>query len=262
MKLSISNIAWDKSKDEVMYQYLADSGFDGIEIAPTRLVNENPYDNIEKSVEIARQMKEKYKLAVSSMQSIWFGRSESIFGTEDERERLITYTKKAVRYAESIGCRNLVFGCPKNRNMDDASKYGIAVDFFRGLGEYAGNHGVVIALEPNPVIYNTNFMNKTEDAIRFVKEINSKGLQINMDLGTVIWNNEDISEILEDINLIHHIHISEPNLVQIEERELHTKLKELLAVKGYDRYVSIEMKNYNDIDIVKQTINYVNGVMR
>ncbi len=83
-----------------------------------------------------------------------------------------------------------------------------------------------------------------------------------MDLGTIIWNGEDILKIFKDIRLIHHIHISEPNLVQIVKRELHTQLKDLLVRNEYDRYVSIEMKNFDDIDIVKRTIDYVNEVMR
>jgi sugar phosphate isomerase/epimerase len=261
MKLSISNIAWDKSKDEEMYQYLSDHGFNGLEIAPTRLVSESPYNNITKTFNITNGIKERYNLDISSMQSIWYGRTESIFGTDEDRKILYAYTEKAIKYAQSIDCKNLVFGCPRNRNLDDASKYGIAVDFFGRLGDCADHHGVVIALEPNPVIYNTNFMNRTEEAIRFVKEINSKGLQINLDLGTIIWNNEDIDDIFEDIGLIHHIHISEPNLVQIEKRELHIRLKEFLIQKNYKHYISIEMKNYNDIDIVKQTINYINEVM-
>lgn len=261
MKLSISNIAWGNEYDEEMYQYLVSNHFQGIEIAPTRLVANNPYDNIDSSKEIVNLLKEKYNLNISSMQSIWFGRHENIFGSDEERRLLIEHTKKAIHYARAIGSENLVFGCPKNRNMDDSSKYDVALEFFKELGDYANQYGVVIALEPNPVIYNTNFLNKTEEAIDFVRKINSKGLQINLDLGTVIWNNEDLDKVLDDIEMIHHIHISEPNLAQIEKRELHYKLKNILQKKEYGRYVSIEMKNLNDINIVKKTIDYINEVM-
>lgn len=50
-----------------------------------------------------------------SMQSIWYGRTEKLFGTEEERNLLLDYTKSAVDFAAAIGCKNLVFGCPKNR---------------------------------------------------------------------------------------------------------------------------------------------------
>lgn len=261
MKLSISNIAWDITQDEIMYEYLHKIGFDGIEIAPTRLVADNPYNNIALSVEKVKYIKEKYNLSISSMQSIWFGRTERIFGTKEERCSLINYTKKAVDYAAAIDCKNLVFGSPKNRIIDNPSMMDIAIEFFYKLGENAKANGVVIALEPNPEIYNTNFINKTNEAIQFVKKVNSKGLQVNMDLGTIIWNNEKINDIVDDIDLIHHIHISEPYLVPIEQRELHKQLSHLLNNK-YDRFVSVEMKKLDDLNTVKSTVNYVNEVMR
>ena len=37
MKLSISNIGWTAQNDNVMYELLAQKGFNGLEIAPTRI---------------------------------------------------------------------------------------------------------------------------------------------------------------------------------------------------------------------------------
>ena len=46
MKLSISNIAWSTEHDNTMYQFLKDNGFDGLEIAPTRIFPEKPYEHL------------------------------------------------------------------------------------------------------------------------------------------------------------------------------------------------------------------------
>ena len=262
MKLSISNIAWDDAHDEIIYEYLFKAGFTGIEIAPTRFCTIDPYYHLEQSISKAKYLIEKYGFSISSMQSIWFGRKEKIFGTQEDRDFLLKYTEKAIDYAEAIGCRNLVFGCPRNRYMDNPNKLDIAVDFFYKIGEYAKNHEVVVALEPNPVIYNTNFINTTEEALQFIRLINSKGLLVNMDLGTVIWNNENIVDIIKDINLLHHIHISEPNLVQIQTRSMHKQLKILLENNKYDKFISIEMAKLDDIDTLKNVIDYVSEVMR
>ena len=116
MKYSISNIAWSAEYDNEMYAFLKQQGIEGLEIAPTRLFT-NPYDNLELAHEYAWMLKNKYGLTVSSMQSIWYGIKESIFGTEEDRQFLIDYTKKAILFAESMGIKNLVFGCPRNRNM-------------------------------------------------------------------------------------------------------------------------------------------------
>ena len=105
MKYSISNIAWNETDDEIMYQYLNKVGFHAIEIAPTRFCNDNPYDNIDCSLNKAKILKEKYNLDIASMQSIWFGRNENIFNSEFEREVLFEYTKKAINYAAALDCK-------------------------------------------------------------------------------------------------------------------------------------------------------------
>ena len=45
MKLAISNIAWSKEYDEEMYEFLSKNGIEGLEIAPTRIFEKNPYMN-------------------------------------------------------------------------------------------------------------------------------------------------------------------------------------------------------------------------
>jgi sugar phosphate isomerase/epimerase len=197
------------------------------------------------------------------MQSIWFGRSESIFGSDEERGILIDYTKQAIDFAAAINCRNLVFGCPKNRNMPADADVKTAQNFFTELADYAASKNCAIALEPNPTLYGTNFINRTSEAIDFAKSINSAGFTVNLDSGTIIENNEsdEIFDLITDnVNLISHVHISEPNLVQIAKQKLHQDLAATLRKAGYDKFISIEMKNLGEIELVKETIKYIKEV--
>lgn len=256
MKLSISNIAWSKEYDEEMYAYLLNNKIEGIEIAPTRIIEERPYDHIAKADKFAKKLYNKYSLMISSMQSIWYGKKENIFN-ESDIEELFCYTKKAIDFAEKINCKNLVFGCPKNRNNLENRSEKYAMEFFNMIGEYAKNKNIVVSIEPNPIIYGTNFINYTYQAINFVKKVNSDGIKVNLDFGTIIENKENLKEIEKNIELINHIHISEPNLEIIKKREEHKELARILKEKNYNKYISIEMKNFNDIDCVKDTIQYV-----
>ena len=115
MKLSISNIGWSNENDVNVYELMKKYGYSGLEIAPTRIFPEAPYDKLKEAGVWVENFKKKYGLCVSSMQSIWFGRQEKIFGSKEERQILVEYTKKAIDFASVIGCRNLVFGCPRNR---------------------------------------------------------------------------------------------------------------------------------------------------
>lgn len=259
MKLSISNIAWSAEHDADMYEFLQHEGFTGLEIAPTRIFPSMPYENIPEAKDWAAQLKEIYGLSISSMQSIWYGRQEKVFGDTEERKVLVDYTRKACEFAQAIGCHNLVFGNPRNRETQDLDKdYPVAIDFFHTIGEIAAEHDTIIAIEPNPTIYNTHFINYTEQAVEMVEKANSKGLKVNYDLGTVIENQEDISYIHHMDAYVNHIHISEPYLAPIDFGHK-TYHKELVAyVKQHEEtYLSIEMGNKADVDKVKQIVLYL-----
>jgi sugar phosphate isomerase/epimerase len=264
MKLSISNIGWKKEYDETMYQFLKEEGYDGIEIAPTRIFPVCPYDHLKQAKEFSDYLLQNYSLEISSMQSIWYGKTERIFGEEKERNELIKYTKKAMDFASAASCRNLVFGCPRNRVMTEPkTQKETACDFFKELAEYAGKKGVVLALEANPPVYHTNFITDTKQAFEMVRNINLPGFLVNVDLGAMIINDEPVSILAENLPLIHHIHISEPELKLIERRRLHLELKEMLKTEGtYSGYVSIEMATRDSVDEVKETIRYIKGVFQ
>ncbi|SEK44669.1 Sugar phosphate isomerase/epimerase [Pseudobutyrivibrio ruminis] len=262
MHLSISNIGWTVENDNKVYEMMRENGFDGVEIAPTRIIPEAPYDHLSEVSNWKKELKNKYGFEVPSMQSIWFGRSEKLFGTEEEREALLSYTKKAIDFAETIGCKNLVFGCPRNRNFPENGNVDVAVSFFKELGDYAYAHNTVLAMEANPPIYNTNFVNTTAQAIDLIKQVDSKGFLLNLDMGTMIENNESIDVLKDNIRFINHVHVSEPGLKPIEKRNIHRELAQLLNEKGYDKYVSIEVGKQEDIEKLADMMEYVREIFR
>ncbi len=96
-------------------------------------------------------------------------------------------------------------------------------------------------MEANPPIYNTNFINDTISAIKLIEQVGSDGFKLNLDLGTVIQNGENLSELIGKVSVINHVHISEPGLKPVEERKLHSELRDILAKENYQGFVSIEM---------------------
>ena len=54
MKLSISNIGWLSKQDSRVYEMMKKYGFSGLEIAPTRIFPENPYDHLKEAGEWAK----------------------------------------------------------------------------------------------------------------------------------------------------------------------------------------------------------------
>ena len=262
MQLSISNIAWDSNIDIEIYSVLKEYGFCGLEIAPTRIFHTDPYEHINDALIWSRNLLTEYNLKISSMQSIWYGRKEMLFGSMDERKVLLEYTMKAIDFASTINCKNLVFGCPKNRFKPDKASFNIAIEFFKKIGDYAYDKGTVIGLEANPTIYNTNYINTTESAIETIKLVDSKGFKLNLDIGTMIQNDESLNILRENAGLINHVHISEPNLAYIENRQIHKDLIRLLKDNDYNGFISIEMAKRTNISDIKSSMSYLKSLVK
>lgn len=260
MKLSISNIGWNAEQDIRVYELMRKYGYSGLEIAPTRIFPDAPYDKIPEAGIWSREIKEEFGFSIPSMQSIWYGKQEKIFGSEEERQILIDYTKKAIDFAAAIKCKNLVFGCPRNRNLPENENPEKAIAFFKELGDYAVARGTAIGMEANPPIYNTNYINGTAEALDLIKKVDSAGFLLNLDVGTMIYNGEDIRELIGKVHCINHVHISEPGLKPIEERDLHKELKKVLVDGGYEGFVSIEMGKVEDISTIDSRLNYIRRI--
>ena len=258
MRLAASNIAWTAENDASVYQTLRSLGFTGLEIAPTRIFPNEPYavEHYANAMMFRQKIEREYGLHVVSMQSIWYGRQEKLFGSLEERESLMEYTKRAIEFAEVFQCPNLVFGSPKNRVRGTADIQ-IAYEFFHVLGDYAAAHGTVLAIEPNPVIYETDFLTRTDETIAFVEQINSKGLAVNLDVGTMVANGEPVELLMGKIKWIHHVHISEPFLNPIKERSVHSELSDTLRQTGYKGCVSLEAKCFAESEALEDALKYI-----
>jgi len=261
MKLSISNIAWQEEQDAAVYELMKKYGFTGLEIAPTRIFSQNPYEDLKKAKEWKEALYQKYGFTVPSMQSIWFGKTESIFGNEEDKKVLLDYTYKAIDFARTTDCKNLVFGCPRNRNVPEGANKEEAIPFFKELAKYALKNNTVIGMEANPPMYNTNFINDTMSAFALIDSVDSAGFKLNLDIGTMIANAEHADVIKDKVHLINHVHFSEPGLKRIEERKLHEEIIAHLQAGGYQGFVSVEMGKQDNLKDIETVMSYMQGLM-
>lgn len=266
LKLSASNLAWDITRDKAILQELKELGFRGLEIAPSKLFGDTPYEALAESKQYADYVHTDFGLSICSMQSIWYKRTENIFVSEDERKTLLDYTFKAIDFAANIGCKNLVFGCPKNRsipaNLTKKEAKKIFIDFLNKVNDYASQKDVFLSLEANPTIYNTNFLNTTSETAKLLKDANLSNIGLNLDFGAIIQNREKIEDFANLIPFIKHVHISEPFLATPKHRIKHKKLAELLEGSNYSGYVSLEMKEPENPKDLIYTLRYLKEVFQ
>lgn len=255
MKLAASNIGWAAGQDEQVWQWLAELGYQGLEIAPTRVFPQDPYDHLPGAALFAGVMQQKYGLCIPSMQSIWFGQAGSIFDAQQARQ-LADYTAAALEFAYACHCPSLVFGCPRNRNIPAGHTAAEADGFFAELAYLAARRGAVIALEANPPMYSTNFLNTTREAFALAKRLDRPGIGVNLDMGAMLANGERPSDFAADMQWVSHVHISEPGLAPIVPRPQHKELALLLGAVGYKGFVSVEMKAA-DPQTLRGSLEYV-----
>ena len=239
LRLSASNIGWSAEADGTVLPLMRELGYTGLEIAPTRLVGEMPYTKLEEASQSAIMLRNTYGLCIPSMQSIWYGQQGSLFDSADA-PRLADYTCRAVDFAVAVGCPSLVFGNPRQRFVPAGVDPDSAIPFFVQIADYAHTRGVSIALEANPPVYGTNFCNTSAEAFAFARRV--PHLAVNYDLGTLLTNGESLDILFENLDLVSHIHLSEPALAPIAPRPLHRELAHRLRKAGYAGFVSIEMK--------------------
>lgn len=266
IKLACSNLSWRTEDNDEVLALLKEKKFDGIELAPSKLFGN--FKLTKDHIAHIKRIKNIYNLPTISIQSMWFGLSHNIFRSNEDRNILLKRTKRLVLFADKIGCRNIVFGCPKNRNipeniLDQTNIYAeeIALEFFFKIGTYCKKHSTTLCLEANPTIYGTNFLNTTQECIDFANKLSISSIKTNLDLGTISYNNENLSKIETILKNISHVHISEPHLKCIEKNDNHKELFKILKKNNYDGFVSIEMNNQSYQDLI-EVINYVQTISK
>lgn len=252
MKLSVSNIAWPPEQKLDAYALLRDHGVTGLEFAPSLLFPDlaSPLHAAAEDCNRVLAQIAEFGLRPSSMQSLLFGVSDAqLFGSPVARDALQETIRHAITLAARLGCPNLVFGSPKNRvippEMSDAQSGAIWRDTFLRIGDEAAAAGVVIALEPNPVQYGTNFMTTIADTLAVVTSVNHPAIRMNLDLGAAIMTDEVAT--LETwlpaaLGASSHVHLSAPELAPLatQAAAVH-RLLSALEPAGWRNWVSVEM---------------------
>lgn len=253
MIFAISNIAWPFPQRLAAYGALREAGFTGLEIAPGLLFGEVAAHGLPSEEVLEARLSEisAYGLGLVSMQSLLFGvEGAALFGSSAEVTRLEDGLRRAVRLAGRLGIGNLVFGSPRQRiipeGMSPAAVAQRVAEVFGPLGDLAMDHGTLIALEPNPAPYGTNFMTTFEETLAVVDRLDHPGISVNFDTGALHMTGayDRVEEaVAAGRHRISHVHVScpflEPAPASAEEALV---LLRALAGVGYQRAVSIEMK--------------------
>lgn len=265
MKLCFSNIAWSEEENNKMINLFFKENINYIEYAPGLIFkNKNTKNN---AFHIKKFWKNK-KILLYSMQSILYGAENAfIFGNSNQQKTFYTEFKKKIFLAKQLGTKLIVFGSPNSKKTFGKSKKKLDILFemnIKKVIKICEKFKIVLCLEANPRIYGTKYLTHTDQALKFVKKINSKYFKLNLDLGTIISNKEDYKKLIKkNISYIGHAQISCPKLNNplLYKKKIKNFVNELNKNK-YSNVISVEFlkKNKSNFDSIAKLIKLIKNV--
>ena len=266
MNLSISNIAWDISEDKSIAKILNKNSVFQIDIAPSKYFHNIKTIEDNEIIKVKNYWIEK-GITISATQSILYNTNNLNIFTYKKgfNELILEYLDKIMHISNLLGAKYVIFGSPKNRDkmsLSDAEVISKSITFFRTLGDLSLKYGLKVCLEPNPIIYNCNFMTNTYETAEIVRKTNHEAIRLNLDIGAININKEDIESVISDCyKLISYVHLSEPNLDPLYKSNFNfKKLMNLIYQYLPQVTFSIEMlvnKKISNIQNVEKSITFI-----
>jgi len=254
-KLCVSNISNNNLNNIQYYTILKHYGIEYIEIAPTKFGEWSDLFNkpiLVKEIELMQT----HGLQLYSFQSITYKITDNIF--QKDNSSLLNHIKNVIEIALKFNVNNLVFGCPKNREIShqDILNDVIFIDFFCKLGNYIGDRNLIISIENNSKQYKCNYLNTINEVGNIVKKINHPKIKMMVDIGNCIMENDNIYDLISYKEHINHIHISMPFMKPLINYNIcsYTTFVDILRQINYDKIISLEFLN-NDSHSGNELVN-------
>ena len=261
MNLLVSNLGWRKSENSKILKFLNSKKILNLEYAPSKLFT---FHDKKKDNKILNYYKKK-NFSLTSAQSLLYGYENSfIFGNKIQRENFTTNLKRSLKRVKYFNTKSVVFGSPANKKSFNKSIKildKMALNEFKKISLYCKKLNIVFCLEANPKIYDCDYLIKTRDVLKIVKKINSNYFKVNLDIGTILANKENLKFInKKNLKYIGHVQISVPYLESILSNKLY--LNKIILIIGmskklkYKKNISLETLNLSTSEL-KKNINQI-----
>lgn len=247
MKIAVSNIAWQLAEEESIAQIMQALEIKGVEIAPTK-VWRSPLSVTSNEIDEYKHFWQSRNIEIVALQALLFGRPDlTIFEDTQTRRSTLTYLIDTIELGSKLGAKVLVFGAPKNRKVGNLNRQeidDISINFFHEIGKVAVKWGINFCIEPNPQVYECDFITDSYQGFELVNKVNSDGFKLHLDTASMTLSNESIQTALkQSFSKLCHFHISEPLLAPLGENNVnHSVFGETLATLNYQGWTSVEMK--------------------
>jgi len=265
VKFAICNEIFQGWTPEQAFPFIAQTGYDAVEIAPFTIaknVNDIPSARRAELKDLAARS----GIAISGIHWVLV-QTEGLHLTHPDpavRSRTGRYFCDLVDFCADLGGKIIVVGSPKQRNLEPGVEFARgwewATAVFRDAVMRAEARGVTICFEPLAPS-ETNFINTAAQAIEFVRQLNTPHFRIILDVKAMCSETKPIPQIIhESWPYFSYFHANDRNLKgpgfgEVDFRPIASALKS----ESYQGYVSVEVFNFDEGPevIARQSLEYL-----
>ena len=271
MKISICNELFQGWPIERVFEYTAQLGYDGIEIAPYTLADSVTEISLPRRKAI-RRAAEKSRIEIVGLHWLLVKPEGLSINHPDELIRIRTqeYIEALIHFCADIGGKLLIHGSPHQRTIlsewNFKESWERARETFETCLETARKRNVIYCIEPLSRM-STNFINTVEEASRLVKEIRHPNFKMIFDCRHALAQEKSVIEALLnalDSRTLRHVHVNDANGrgPGFGETKFTPILKTLIKNK-YRGYLSVEVYPFDPDPqtIASRSIGYLKGIL-
>ncbi len=270
MKFAICNEIFEKWPIDDVFRFVAQTGYDAVEIAPFTLAQDVNRIDSERRRQL-RTAADRQGLAISGIHWVLV-QTEGLHLTHPDpnvRNRTSVYFGSLVDFCADLGGQVIVVGSPKQRQLlpgvSREQGWEWATQVFRDAVMRAEHRGVTICFEPLAPS-ETNFINTAAEAIEFVQQLHTPHFKIILDVKAMCSDPKPIPQIIrESWPNFAYFHANDRNLKgpgfgDVDFHPIAAALKEV----GYNGYVSVEVFNFDEGPevIARKSLEYLHEVFR
>jgi sugar phosphate isomerase/epimerase len=271
MKISICNELFQGWPIEKVFNYAAQLGYDGVEIAPYILADSVTEISPAKRKAI-RRAAENSGVEIVGLHWLLVKPEGLYINHPDEIIRIRTqeYIEALIHFCADIGGKLLLHGSPHQRTVQEGWKFDesweLAKETFRACLETARKRNVIYCIEPLSGA-STNFINTVEEACRLVREIRHPNFKMMFDCRGAAAEEKTIAEALIralDSRMLRHIHVNDANgRGPGFGNTKFAPIVKTLVKNGYKGYISVEVFEFDPDPqtIASRSIGYLKGIL-
>jgi D-psicose/D-tagatose/L-ribulose 3-epimerase len=249
-RFAICNETFGDQPWEQVCRFVAETGYDGIELAPFTFAPSVAALGQEDRLRIARVAHDA-GLEIVGLHWLMVSPPGLHINAPDPtvRRRTAEYLGELVHFCGDVGGRVMVFGSPKQRWVEDGSSREQAwewtADAYRSVMPAAAERGVTLCMEALPAP-ESNFILTAAEAAAMVKAVAHPNFRLMLDVKSMCAENRPIPEIIREFcPLVEHFHANDanrrgPGFGDTDFRVIAAALREC----GYRHYVSVEVFDY------------------